>query len=195
MIYEYYGEEISKEEALEILCEDGLELENMNPKTEELVEEALRCNGLALNCLSEKEMTEAACLMAIADDPVAIQFVNQPTESMCAFAISVGGGRILPCIHYEYRTKVVCEMAVKSDPRAIKYVPEKFRTDEMCLSAIFKNPGVINLLPHPTLEMYKVACERNALIFRHILDPKTKEDVRQHLLELQHQDLEVVCNG
>ena len=144
----------------------GIAYVNPNIKGyQELVNNAVTSNGMALGDVPDQLKTKKACELAVTNNGLALQFVpdENKTEELCKFAfnkevrslfsipesiklkypewskIAVSkNGNTLQAVPDQLKTKEICKLAVSNYGYAIEDVPEKFKTEEICTLALEK---------------------------------------------------------
>ena len=159
--------------------------------TKELLELAVKQNGLALRYVQEEYRTPDLCEIAIQQDGRLLLYVPKKlrTKELCELAIKENG-YALADIPYSLITKELCELAVKQNGlalahllgehrfnediyklavqqngRALGYVPEKLITPELCEIAVKQNGTSLGYVPNEikTKELCEMAVQQNGL--------------------------------
>jgi len=116
---------------LEIVDEDGLELEFIENQTFNICRAAIHQNGKALQFV--KKQTSELCIEAVKQNGMALQFVN-------------------------YQSKKICIEAVKENGMALEFV--KKQTEKICLEAVKENGMAFEFVKKQTPQILFGSCEK-----------------------------------
>jgi len=108
----------------EFYCKDavqqnGMSLQFVKEKTEEICKIAVRQYGKALEFV--KEQTDEICKMAVKNDSCALKYVKDQTEEICKLAVQQNG---LSLQFVKEQTEEICKLAIQQNDNALKYVKE-----------------------------------------------------------------------
>jgi hypothetical protein len=156
-----------------------------------LVDQAMKFvsrDGTLLEMVEEDNQTEEMCIMAIQNNPNAINFVANKTEKILKLVEDLQNIYIQKetniINNYNYinvknivksfdlatnkeQTDEECKSAVMKDGLQLKFVIEQ--TPEICMMAIKQNPEALKFVVIPqTFEMCRCAIEQNGLMFEHV---------------------------
>jgi hypothetical protein len=94
-------------------------------------------------------------------------FKYPQTEKICLIAVRQNG---LAVQYVENQTPEICMEAVKENPMALQYI--RNQTREICEEAILKAPYALGYVRNQSYDMCKLAVSRHALAIEHIRDKK-----------------------
>lgn len=138
----------------------------------ELVNIAVKQNGLALKYIDREFHTDEIINYAIDNNQKAILYIDQ-TEELCYNFIE----KYPNIIEYiKNPTREMYRLAIKKNPQTIRF--NKFRygfeeeDKELCMIALNQDPSTINWIPKgddfPTNHMYENILEKDGLLLRYI---------------------------
>jgi hypothetical protein len=105
----------------------NLIFEHKEQLTVKVCHEAVKQDGMALQCVPQELRTAELCLLAVKNDKY---------------------GKVLYFVPQELRTAELCHVAVKQAGKAIRHVPEVLRTVELCMVAVKQNEDAFwDILP------------------------------------------------
>ena len=107
----------TKEEQLELIKEDWINLYKIDNQYEEVCIEAVKQNGWAIKYV--KEQTEEICLEAVKENGRVLEYVKEQTEKVCLEAVKNYGFTLL---YVKEQTPKICLEAVKQDIEALRFV-------------------------------------------------------------------------
>jgi hypothetical protein len=151
---------------------------------------AVTQNGLALQHMVMQ--TYELCILAIKQNPHALKHVIRQTADMCLLAVK-SLGLTLQHVNPGYLTPDLCLEAVRQNGLAIRYIPVDIQTNQMYEEAVNNCPFAIKYIVILTETLCLIAVKKDGFILRHI-DPiyQTKiiclEAVKQNGLALQFVD-------
>lgn len=167
--------ERTADQCLEAVENNGLDLEYVPPslRTLQIYLVALREDGRALQYVPEEERTPDLCLEAVKEVGYALSFVplRSQTPEVCLAATIEHGTAVL---HIECDKAgldpLIWFAAVNGvAPQALQWIPIKFRSPEVCFTAVKSNPVLLEFVPEHLVTPYLCwyACEGtwNALKF------------------------------
>lgn len=181
--YQYVSKRlINNEFNLKAVSLNGLILMNMKEehKTEEVIETALKQNGLALSVVANP--TDKMKWIALSANPGAIRYIESPTEEMMLYLVRKMGFHIR---FIKNPTEDVCIEAVKDSQctkkRKVRNVlPEHIygplaliqnQTERVCLEAVKVNGLAIKYAKFMTEEIQLEAVKQNGLALQYIENP------------------------
>ena len=135
-------------------------------KPENLCKEAVKQNGLSLAYIEGPYQTEEICLYAVHNNWQSLTFVKDQTERICLTAIDLDG-------------------------KAIQYVREP--TPLLCSLAIQKGGG-LEFLRTMSLDVCRMAVQRNGLFMKYIPVEKQTEEISELAIENNPYSLEWIEN-
>lgn len=103
------------------------------------------------------------CRIAVQNNGMAIQYVNNPSVELCVIAVKNNGYSLqfIDQDRLDDRKGEICRLAVEYVPWAIKYVKEQ--TDELCKLAVKKNGLAIKYVNNKTDELCQLAIKQTKL--------------------------------
>jgi hypothetical protein len=113
-------------------------LKNINNQDERMCIEAVSRCGAMLPYVSYQTLRIQKA--AILNDPHALQFAYEQTNTLCLLAVGLDG----LCIqHVKNKTPVICLAAVKQNGNAINYIPTELHTMELYKVVIKSTPSLL----------------------------------------------------
>lgn len=120
---------------------------------------AVKNNGMAIEFIPDNLRDSVLCTEAVKTSNGAIKYLQkQQTFELCLLAAK-GNGHTIQFAKNEFINKELCEIAVNTNGSAIKHVPTHLKTNELILTAIKKDPSVIDSISDQTEEMCLLAIE------------------------------------
>lgn len=113
-------------------------------------------DGLLLKDLKHVQ-TFDFCMIAVKQNPRALEFAKIQNEKICLEAVS-NDASTLQFVHEQ--TEKICRTALKNNTLAIQYIEPKFQTNDICLDVIREFSFLIKSIKNPTYEMYMIAFEK-----------------------------------
>lgn len=136
---------IPEEERTEELC--GIAIQSdcknlqyipANLQTIEMCEDAISRMAGCIQWVANK--TEYLCKLSLDLDPWCITVIPELTEELCLYAVSKLG-IVIRSIPDEFKTENVCRTALLNTKGAFEYLPEQFRRNsELCEIAVLNKP-------------------------------------------------------
>jgi hypothetical protein len=115
------------------------------------------------------KQSEKICKVAIKKDYRSLEWVNGKfrTLKMYKFAVGVNGN----ALRYVYRKKDdICQLAVRTNPEAIKYINECFLTEKICITAVEKDPMMLQYVKkYQTPQMCLRAVKKDGRALKYVL--------------------------
>ena len=109
--------------------------------TEDIIKYAVQNNGLALEFVDDKYLTDKIIEFAVKQNGLALQFINKDeyedilTYKNCILAIKNNPLALQYVPDYNL-TKEICIIAVQSNVLALQYVPQEFQTEELYMIVV-----------------------------------------------------------
>lgn len=148
-------------EQTEHICEialdiDGLNLRDVdiNVKTDNLCKIAVKQNGLAIEFVDNQN--SAICISAIYQNAHSIKHISNQTETLIKLAIELKASSLE---HVLNQTYAICAYAIHRDYKAIQYVREQ--TSELCKLAMCYNTDAFQYISNKTDEICEIALRKN----------------------------------
>lgn len=126
---------------------------------------------IPLNCMRVDNITEDICEDEIRINPLALQHVPNELKSkrlcMQAFASNVDVIEYFPT---EYKTYDVCIEAVEKNGLNLEFVPEDIITEKLCFVAVTNEGSAISYIPEKYLteELCEIAVTNDGSAFSHV---------------------------
>lgn len=143
--------------------------EYVNFNNTKICELAIRQNGLALQYVEEQ--TEEMCKLAVQQEYLALKYVKCQTYEICRLAVRQNGSMLQyvalendPLVDGPY--KEVCKIAVQQNGFALQYVTKQ--TDEICKLAVQQNGLALQCVEEQTPEICKLAVQQNGSALLHV---------------------------
>lgn len=183
-------------------------------------EECLRTvkrNGMDITYVPEKFQTEELRLIAIKQDPFAIQMIQDPSEHICLEAINItDDGSIIHCIRkytlpillkvferwgtrnrgylikklVDHSEEVLIKL-VEKDGMFLQYIEKKYRTTNVCLHATRQNPDALQFVTNQTHQMCLECVRRKGVSIRYVIQQQfdiQQEAIRQAPIAIVYCD-------
>lgn len=129
------------------------------------------------------------CLALVKSNPSFIKYVNPNmiTQEMYIMAVSVDKkGHIIKDIPLEFRTEELCMLALEKDPDNIEYIPEEYLNEEVCLETVKKRGDVLACIPEQFMN-YDICLAAMAYANPPLKDvPEKLIDKKMCLVALEH---------
>ena len=114
------------------------------------------------------EQTDSLCDVALAANPRAIEYVDNPTPDMINTVLSERGKYLK---YIKNPTFENCCTAAKNSTKSLKYVPDSLLRPSLWKYTLKKKPASIKYIKTPTIEMYRYLITLNAENIRYIKKP------------------------
>lgn len=126
-------------------------------QTYDIVKRAVSIDGMLLERVSKRLVSEEVYRIAVIQNEKAIQYIPEEsrTQDLCELAIE-SNGDTLQYVPIKFKTKELCKIAIENNGNALQYVPAKIKTKELCKTAI--NNDVKAFIYMPKTFQNRVLC-------------------------------------
>lgn len=105
-----------------------------------LILTAVNSDGLVLKYIPHEKRPEFVKLAAVKQHGYAIQFINNPSQTVCLEAVKSKGHAIQ---FIKNPAHEICEQAINTRSDSIFLIPTEYITLKLCETAIKKNPNIV----------------------------------------------------
>lgn len=104
--------------------------------------EYVKKDGINLQYIVPSERKARLCLVAVRNNPYALQFVPDKIQNHEIVIAAVRRNGM--CLQFaKYTDEDIYITAVKQNGNAIQFIKKKDRTEEICLAAVHQNPSTV----------------------------------------------------
>lgn len=125
-----------------------------------------------------KTQTNEICRLAVKQNGLAIQYVNDPslfTEALCKTALRQNGYALQYIKQLSLLNEELCTIAIKHNPFAIRFIEHTIRkfilTEAICELAIRKDSRTMRYIKNPSNDICKLAVQKDGRVIRFIKNP------------------------
>lgn len=166
------------------MCEHALKVDGMLLKYVKIIdiplrEIALMQNGLAVQFISAKDQTEKLCIIAIEQNPKAIQYIQNPTYAVCMSALAQDP-TLVQYMYENDKAYLLYDYVVGQDGMNLQYVPGDAQTDSLCIKAVKDNGLALKFVHAKTIDICLAAIRQNYKALRYV-DNTTAKYICDHL--------------
>ena len=143
---------------------------NYNKKLYEIYKEYVKHNGLFLQYVPKKYVTDELCILAAIENGLALQYADNQNKQSCILAVNQNP-LALKYVLEQHKTYELCKHAVQQDIRAFEFVtnPSRILTnEEICISAVKYNGLLLKYIDNQTPEICTLAVQQNGFAIQYV---------------------------
>jgi hypothetical protein len=146
----------------------------------------IKKDGKKIRNLPDKSKSYELCLLAVQQDPYALDYVNQ-TEELCKLAVRQDGKALQ---YVKNQTEEICKLAVQQDGLALYYV--ELKTEELCQLAVKQNANALKYVKNQTEEICKLAVQQDGYALQYVKEEFQTEEICQIAVKKNGKALQYV---
>jgi hypothetical protein len=148
----------------------------------------IKKDGKKIRNLPDKYRSYELCLLAVQQNPYALDYVNQ-TEELCKLAVRQDGKALQ---YVKNQTEDICKLAVQQDGIALYYA--KLKTEEICQLAVKQNGNALQYVPLNIINQYicKLAVQQDGYALQYVKEKFQTEEICQLAVKKNGKALQYV---
>ena len=156
-------------EQTDYLCKYALRLniralQYIRNQTTDICKYAINRNIRALIYI--RDQTEELCKYGIDKQIRSLEFVKVQTEALCIYALDLDYNTAIEYINNF--SERVCRHMISKSPMLLEYIPDERQTEDICISAVMKDPISLIFVCNKTNTICKIAVEQDYSMLKHI---------------------------